>query len=202
MDNQYKERRQEIEATFANMTLSGKDPETFVSPSGDFELTVSQFTAGPQTWSYSRGEVRRKADHALVADVKRNFDNFWHAWVAHPDGNEYLLCGEDYQGYSVIDLRSGEMAVHFPPEAFKGSGFCWADALPSPDGLTLAVFGCYWACPYELVFFDFSNPMQLPLAELARIGDCYDTVGWESARSFKYVTKPHSSGVVAVWNRP
>lgn len=136
-----------------------------------------------------------------MADIKRNFDNFSHAWVAHPDGNEYLLCGEDYQGYTVIGLRSGEMVVHFPPEAFKGGGFCWADALPSPDGLTLAVFGCFWACPYELVFFDFSNPMQLPLTGLARISDCDDTVGWESARSFKYVTEPHSSGVAAVWNR-
>lgn len=32
----------------------------------------------------------------------------------------------------------------------------------------LIVDGCYWACPYELVAFDFSKPMDLPYPELHR----------------------------------
>jgi hypothetical protein len=50
---------------------------------------------------------------------------------------------------------------------------------PSPDGLVLAVDGCYWACPYEIVFFDFANPASLPLPEIDRCEEVTDPViGW------------------------
>jgi hypothetical protein len=74
--------------------------------------------------------------------VKRNFGHFWHSWIEHADGNEYLLCGEDYQGYSVINLTAGRCTAYFPEEGYKGRGFCWTAAFPSPDRRVLAVDGC------------------------------------------------------------
>jgi hypothetical protein len=57
---------------------------------------------------------------------------------------------------------------HLPESAQSGVGFCWAAHYPSLDRRFLAVDGCYWACPYELVIYDFTQPMELPYPELYR----------------------------------
>jgi len=199
--SRYEERRRHIDRVFIGQSPLEGSAETHVSPSGEYSLEVSVYSSGPRTWDYSRGVVRRTSDHAVVADVKRNYGSFWHAWVSHPNGNEYLLCGEDYQGYNVIELQSGQNRVHFPAEAYNGTGFCWVVVHPSPDGLTLAVDGCYWACPYELVFFDFAEPMALPLKELARIDDFEETVGWDAANAFSYLSGEDSGKQSVTWER-
>jgi len=197
----YKEWRDRIESAFAEMSPLEGSKELHISPSGQFSLEISAYTSDQHTWEYSRGVVRRTSDLTVVADVKRNYGSFWHAWVPHMNGNEYLLCGEDYQGYNVVELQSGRNHVCFPEEAFSGGGFCWAAVHPSLGGLTLAVDGCYWACPYDLVFFDFSNPMEVPLLELARIGDFEDTIGWKSPTAFEYLCSEESGKKHRIWER-
>jgi hypothetical protein len=154
-------------------------------------LRIDRYRRGPDKWDYSRGIVRRLADGAVVADIKRNYSDFWHAWVQHPNGCEYLLCGEDYQGYSIINLTKNTVSTYLPPEALKGHGFCWTSVYPSPDGLILAVYGCYWAQPYEAVLYDFSNPGVLPLPELHRIDpedwQVDSVIGWEDDDTLVFV---------------
>lgn len=122
----------------------------------------------------------------MVADIKRNYGAFWHAWVPHPNGNEYLLCGENYQGYTIINLTQETTVSYLPPEARKGFGFCWAAVYPSPDGATLAVDGCVWACPYELRVYDFADPTVLPFPELARFDGLENVIGWESDETIAF----------------
>ncbi len=185
-DALYAAKRAEIENRFSQCTEVEDSIATHKSPSGGFLLTISRYTTGPDTWDYSRGIVRRLSGE-LIADIKRNYGHFWHAWVQHGNGCEYLLCGEDYQGYTVINLTTGHTASYFPEQGHQGFGFCWADVHPSPDGDILAVDGCYWAAPYEVVFYDFRNPDELPLAEIERI-DSLDTCdGWNPDGSFTLV---------------
>lgn len=142
----------------------------------------------------------------IIADIRRNYGHFWHAWVFRGEREEYLLCGEDYQGYNVIDLVTAGNFVEFPEPGYQGDGFCWVAAHPSPDGKILAVEGCYWACPYELVFFDFSNPSMLPLPELSR-ADFYEVAeGWAGDGEFRYTVEdpacegdPRPPILPAVW---
>ena len=47
--------------------------------------------------------------------------------------------------------RRDEIDGYFTPESEVA-------AYLSPDGHTLAVDGCHWACPYEYRFFDFTDP--------------------------------------------
>lgn len=179
--------RRELEEFFGRENLIADGHESAVSPSGRYRLDIDEYRVSPQHGYYSRGIVWRVEDDTVIADVKRNYD-FWHAWVAqHPSGNEYLLCGEDYQGYTVINLDRGVVANYLPPEASEGNGFCWAAAYASPDGGMLAVEGCYWACPYEIVFYDFTNPTVLPLPELHRIWPLKRVMGWESGDTFRVV---------------
>lgn len=185
-DKRYQEIRNEVEKYFTPQNRLDEPAEQHRSPSGVYELEISSYSTEAGAWHFSRGIVRTTSDQSVVADVKRNFASFWHAWVPHPNGHEYLLCGEDYQGYSVIDLATGAHHRYFPEDAYKGTGFCWTAAYPSRDGTIVAVDGCYWACPYELVFFDFSEPERLPFPEIQRISDVYACKGWQEDGSFVF----------------
>jgi hypothetical protein len=185
MQDRYANRRAEFEARFALAVPVPGEMETHSSPSGQYVLQTSQY-ADVTGWGFSRGLVRRQDDEQLIADIKRNLRSFWHAWIIHQNGNEYLLCGEDYQGYTVLECQTGRMRAHFPEDGFEGAGFCWAAVRPSPNGQTLAVEGCVWACPYELVFVDFSEPMRSPLPELQRFPYLDTAGGWSNDFEFRF----------------
>jgi hypothetical protein len=187
-DERYVDWRKRIDAFFVSENRLEAAAKTVLSPCGNYRLEICQYSTGPSTWIVSRGIVTCQRDGQLIADVKRNHGHFWHAWVKHPNGNDYLLCGEDYQGYSVINLTTGKSNIYFPDAGYKGGGFCWTAVYASPERLMLAVDGCYWACPYEIAFFDFRHPDQLPLTELARTDNgCVDACqGWIDNETFVF----------------
>jgi len=178
MDERYSERRKQIEQFFVPENIKRDSGVVDISPSGKFRIEIHRYATLPNRWDYSRGLVTDTSSGNLVADIKRNHGHFWHTGVQHPNGNEYLLCGEDYQGYSTLNLTTGKYQLYFPEAGYKGFGFCWVQVHPSPDGLVLAVDGCYWACPYELVIFDIHNPENLPYPELARFEELHSCDGW------------------------
>ena len=156
----YLVQRDRIEAYFTEENKQGS-PKEIQSPSGRYRAAFSCYGTKPGAWNYSRCEVYRVSDGATVADVKRNYSSFWHLFVEDHKvtGHDYLLCGEDYQGHTVVDLTTGEVMSHIPDDAFQGHGWCPASAELLPDGVTLKVEGCYWACPYEIRLWDFTNPL-------------------------------------------
>lgn len=142
------------------------ETKTIVSPSGKYTLTIEQYTTLPGCWNFSRGIVKKES--VILFDIKRNYGTFFYNFVIHSNGNEYLLCGEDYQGYNILNLTDGTNLAYLRPEARQGRGFCWIDANPSPDGTKILIKGCYWACPEEIVIYDFSDPTTVPLREIKR----------------------------------
>ncbi len=183
MNRKYKERREEISTHFKPGNKSDES-EKIYSPSGNYFLIISSYKTGENTWEYSKGIIKNSRDNRTIADVKRNFSHFWYSWIQHVNGNEYLLCGEDYQGQTVVNLSEGKVKNFFPESGYDGLGFCWVRALPSKDCEVLAVEGCYWACPYDIVFFDFRNPDELPFRELYRIDDIGEIKGWDENNNF------------------
>jgi hypothetical protein len=178
MDERYLEIRKQIDQFFIPENIKHNSGKIDVSPSGKFLIEIKRYVTLPNRWDYSRGIITNISNNKVVADIKRNYGHFWHTWVQHLNGFEYLLCGEDYQGYSLLNLSTGKYQVYFPEAGYKGVGFCWADVYPSPDGLVLAVDGCYWACPYELVILDFRDPENMPYPELARFEALDSCDGW------------------------
>lgn len=131
-----------------------------LSPSGRFKLITSRFSTGPGSWDYSQGKVYHAGSDVPLATVQRNYGAFPFTWVeAHPDGNDYLIAGQDYQGQTVIELDTGLRVERLSPGTEKGHGFCWAEARFDAATQMLIVCGCIWACPYEFRFYDFSHPM-------------------------------------------
>jgi hypothetical protein len=146
-----------------------------LSPSGRYKLVISSYSTGPGTWSYSRGEVYRTSDNVLIGDIQRNYSRFPYCWMEeHKDGHDYLVGGESYQGQTFIQLDTGERRDYFPESGYKGFGFCWSGMEFLKDGITLEVDGCYWACPYQIKFFDVSDPMNKGWEELELPDEVWD----------------------------
>lgn len=142
-------------------TIAG-DPIEHASESGRYRLVVTKHATGKGTWAYSRGRVYD--GERLVAEVCRNYSAFPFLFVeGHPCG-DFLVCGEDYQGSAVVELATGRVV------SAGTSNFCWASYTASPSKRTLAVEGCYWAAPYEMILVDFADPMCAPLPVLANRG--------------------------------
>lgn len=143
----------------------------YSSASKRYRLVVTTHNTGPRTWECSRGRVYE--GDRLISTVCRNYSVFPFLFVeGHPNGHDYLVCGEDYQGQTVVELDTGARMD-------RTDGFCWSSYTASPSKRTLAVWGCYWAAPYELRFVDFDNPLTaLPL--LCEDTDATGDVAWRS----------------------
>jgi hypothetical protein len=128
---------------------------------GPYTLVVGNYDTKEGCWDYTKGTVF-KGEEELVS-VCRNYGMFPFSFVLdHPTGHDYLICGSDYQGQTIVDLNTGERVDHLPSTARDGLGFCWSAHYPSPSGQYLAVEGCHWGAPYEVRIFDFSEPMKAP----------------------------------------
>jgi hypothetical protein len=129
------------------------------SPSGKYKLSITAFKTSPGCWSYTQGLVYRKDGDNPLAEIRRNYSAFPYLFIeGHPKG-DFLVCGADYQGQTIIALDTGKRRDHLSDGADKGHGFCWASHKYEPSAQVLVVDGCIWACPYEFRFYDFSDPM-------------------------------------------
>lgn len=169
---------------FSDETITG-EPVEHLSPSGNYKLVVTRHETRPGCWNYSRGRVYRMGEDDHIAQINRNYGAFPFSWVENhgKTGGDYLIGGEDYQGQSIVDLNTGETLHSRPGAALAGFGFCWAAHTPSPDGCLIAVEGCFWAAPYEVVIFDISDPMNPPWPEVHRDDKNDHFGGWNDATS-------------------
>lgn len=148
--------------------------EPRIIKAGRYELHISRHSTGKNTWNYSKGRIYR--DGQLIETVYRNYGAFPHLFIEqHQNGHDYLLCGEDYQGQTVIELDTGRRRDSMSNGSEKGHGFCWADYRYDKVSSIITVDGCYWACPYEYKFFDFSDPMERGWPEIECEGGYIDT---------------------------
>lgn len=128
--------------------------------SGRYKLVRTPYSTKAGSWNYTQGLVYRVGSDEPITEVQRNYSSFPYLFVEnHPNGHDYLICGENYQGQTVIELDTGKRLDYLPSAAQKGVGFCWVYYEFDKQLQMLVVDGCIWACPNEYRFFDFSNPM-------------------------------------------
>ena len=169
--------RDDINKDFNEKTFQKGDFETFISPSKQFRLDATNFWSKEPNWDLTKVEIYEQNLNKKIFDFFVNDSHFFHAWVI-TNNIEYLICAEDiFGGQTIVDLANLKIAGYSPNE----DGFIWTDFHLSPDGKTLATIGCYWACPYVIKLFDFSNPMNLPLKEIKELellGNDEIILGW------------------------
>lgn len=101
-----------------------------------------------------------------------NDDGEFYKIIEHSDGNQYLIFRIDLYGYSVLNLSTLQDFHYIPSGSFpEGETFIWTDVFYNRKNNMLAVSGCYWACPYEIMLLDFSRPMTEP-EELISVQKC------------------------------
>lgn len=139
-----------------NCTVLPEDTEFF----GDIALEMQEIS-NPHFFTVSH--IRIKKNSAPEGEIWRNFHAKPYKLIAHANGKRYLLCGSDYQGFTVIDLDD-EAAIHYlPKEAFDGSGWCMAQILSyDQQSNRVKLVGCHWADRYEIRTYDFSIPEAMP----------------------------------------
>jgi len=132
-----------------------------------YTLEVQTFHSERGRMGVSRGIVRKEGRD--IARVDRNHDYFWYRFFNHSNGSSYLVCGEDYQGLTVIDMTQESRADFVDETASRGFGFCIVDAaFDSEYAPVLSVMGCIWSGPFERISYDISSPMNLPWPEIGR----------------------------------
>lgn len=147
------------------------DKKIMLSPSGKYRLILNLTVKHEGYWQFTIAKVENAITDEFITVVHRNYPSFPHAWIEkHPDGHDYFVCGEDYQGQTVIQLDTGLRKDHLPQAVKKGCGFCWAqiEAEMVNGNPTLLVNGCYWGASFEYVRYDFASPFSLPYLELER----------------------------------
>jgi len=140
--------------------------ETYDSPSGNYRMEIAAYRS-PAYSMHRRISIatitdQRSGEHA--ATIARNYNPFWYCWLERDDV-EYLVCSEDFEGQTVVDLTQRRMESYSSPD----DRFIWAEFYPSPSKNKIAILGCYWACPYEVIVYDFTDPLDLPLKRIKEI---------------------------------
>lgn len=130
-----------------------KEPLEFLSKDKKYKLIVNTYAAGKGIWDFSKGTIINNHTHDILIEIKRNFISFPFKFIDHTNGLSYLICGEDYQGITVVNLESGDFYS-------KKYGFCPANYKYHANQNILEVEGCYWGAPYEYIFYDFSQPLE------------------------------------------
>lgn len=113
------------------------------------------------------GEICRLIKDGNTVFEWKNTDG--HSRVAsiihHSNGNTYFIFDEDLYGYSVLDLGTLQCMHYIPaeshpvlPEGFEET-FIWFNCFYNPVNDLLAVDGCFWAAPSDVIVLDFKDPM-------------------------------------------
>jgi hypothetical protein len=157
--------RAKFKKDFEEQPFQKGDFEILVSPSNKFRLDITNFWLKDPNRDLTKVEVYEQTSNEKLFDFFVNESHFFHSWLTK-NNIDYLICAEDvFGGQTVIDLTNRKMVGYSPNEY----GFIWTDFHLSPNGETLATIGCYWACPYVIKLFDFTDPMTLPLTEVKEI---------------------------------
>lgn len=117
------------------------------------------YTFGKYTVEIDDTSIRiQPGDYSITTTAIRNKPKFF-----QQQSMEWVYFHTGYSTQHFINLVTGASYTTGTP-----GGFCWADTAVSPDGMTIAVNGCYWACNYEIKFFDLSQ-LESEIPELPQL---------------------------------
>jgi|GEM_PF-1439515 len=107
-------------------------------------------------------------------------------WI-YENKKHYLLLPEFQRGQSVFDVEE-QMLYSFYS---KDDPFIWTSIFISPDKTKLAVTGCYWACPFEIVVYDCMNLIKLPYSCIYRqpLDNNFEIKEWADNETMVLITK-------------
>jgi len=156
--------RKDVLKFFDSNELIPEDKSEVYSPDKRYFFRANSYkqTDPKRNWTVAKIEIFQTGNKKLFEFI-RNDDRVYYCWL-DVNNTEYFICPEDLEGQSIYDLTNSQ----FYSFTSQKDPFIWTEILPSPDKTKLAVIGCYWACPYEVVVYDISKICQLPYPVIKR----------------------------------
>jgi hypothetical protein len=195
----YVSAKKRLSHIFVKKNFKGVTEES-VSPCGSYFFIVTKYSTDPR-WCYYHGFICREPGWGpSFAEIQSTASKFWHCWVVN-EGKLYLICNEDTQGYTVVDVENRKIHPYLDPKANGGWRFSWKEVKPSPDGKILAVQGDYAETSREISIFDFSNPTNPPFAKIKRLDTNleqghYVLKGWKDNKVVVEHIQPHQEPTI------
>ena len=185
--NLIEEVRLDVCKFFSERHVIDESLQVFHHPTGSYHVNARKYrqTDPTRNWIVCKIEVYKSYDNRLISTYITSGEVLMLCWL-DKDQQEYLICPEDVMGQSLLNLKTGVLTSFSSDE----DPFVWCAALPSPDGSLLAVEGCYWACPYELVIYDLQHVENLPWKPIRRfsIDNGEQIIGWKGSSAVQVGT--------------
>ena len=126
----YKTKRREIEDRITEGELLANKRMQYESPEKKYVLSITPvaFREDGRYWAYTIGKVYKKTKNKtgkLVVTIHRNSEKFPFAFFEGLDGKDYFICGEDYQGQTIVCLNNGDRVDFIGEKAKRNMEFCW-----------------------------------------------------------------------------
>jgi hypothetical protein len=187
--------RADIIKHFDDKALLPDTEEIYFSPDNKYFFKSSYYrqTDNNRNWNVSKIEIFQADNNERIFEFIRNDDSLFHGWLT-VNNKSYLLLSEDLEGKSIFDLPNRK----FYSYSFEDDKFIWCKYYPSPDGRRLAIVGCYWACPYEIIVFDTSAPTSYPYKELYRQDTFQEKLEWLDNDSLKITDNNNNCKTVTI----
>lgn len=187
--------RKDIIKHFDDKALLPDTEETHFSPDNKYYFSSNYYrqTTDNRNWTVSKIQIFQTSPKEKIFEFIRNDDSLFYGWLTI-DNKSYLLLSEDIEGKSIFDLTNRK----FYSYSFEDDKFIWCEYYPSPDGKRLAVIGCHWACPYEIIVFDTSEPTNYPYKELYRQDTFQEKLEWIDNRTLKITDSNNHSKTVII----
>lgn len=185
-----------IDEYYKEENMIGQD--VVVSPTGRFELVNQKYRIKDKEGYLVKRVIRRVSDGKTVAEVKSRTGFSTPSEWFMKDGNEWYLTGQSYMTQTFINCEKGliydnydELKRKADEKGWSINEFCWSSMHFSPDMRTLAVCGCIWGGPYEIIFYDISDISKGWIMMKAPFMECIPDpaeYGWNSDGSFTFCT--------------
>ena len=180
--NNISEIRAEIKKYFDEKTLLPDTEEIYFSPDKRYFFKSNYYrqSDNKRSWTVSKIEIFQTNPEEKLFEFIRNDDSLFHGWLTI-EQRTYLLLSEDLEGKSIFDFLNRD----FHSYSFENDKFIWCEYYPSPDGKQLAIIGCFWGGPYEIIVFNTSEPLNIPYTELYRQDTFQEKVEWIDNETLK-----------------
>jgi len=122
-----------------------------------FEAQQYHQTDPKRNWIVTKIQIGHIEKEGHFFEYLTDNDDNCFLWVCK-DNKDYLLLPEFQGGQSIFDVAEQRLYSYYSED----DSFIWINIHISPNKTKLAVTGCYWACPFEIVVYDCANLTGLP----------------------------------------
>ncbi|MFC6096330.1 hypothetical protein ACFPVY_06685 [Flavobacterium qiangtangense] len=187
MKNEIDIKRADIKKYFDETAKIVGTDEFGLSEFGIYYFETQQYlqTDPNRNWRVTKVQIGNIEKDVPFFEYLTDNEDTCSLWV-YKDKKDYLLLPEFQGGQSIFDVEARKLHSFYSEDA----PFIWTSIFLSPDKTKLAVTGCYWACPSEIVIYDCTNLTELPYPCIYRklLDNNFEIKEWEDDETVVLMT--------------